>query len=448
MKQIADQTFFRRLAGGRVENPLKPRFRGGRALPAGQGTRFGAARARAILGLPARCRPGALLAANEAGPDDGPVLYSANDGAAACAAFEILQPDGFRVPFGDYPVDAYCPKTGRKIPALQRVDAQSANDMVSALSAGFLGRKGRAPVYIGHPDVPGNEQRWPDKTAYGWIKGGSVSADGVVFAVNYGARGRSLVDDGAFMFYSPLFALRLTGETSADGRPVCRPVALKSMGLVNESNIPVPPLVAVNEDGETRKPDPADAGGQPPKGNEMTPEQLKALLAALGLADTADAAAALDAAKALAAERDQLKQQLAEAAAKASQADAAAANERKARYGAILDQAIADKRITAAQRPGWEKLFGADFAAANESLGAIAAPVCAPQSSACRGRPRAGSGSARSAAAEQFAGLVQAKKALLRTSLVGANEHALHQAAWNAAAAEHKDVFDLMSSND
>jgi len=383
-----------------------------------------------------------LTAANAAEPSEGLLLSAANETARG-NLFEVLQPDGFRIPFGDFPIDAIDAKTGQKIPVVQRVDAAAANEMVAALSSGFLGRKGRAPVYIGHPDVPGNEQRWPDKTAYGWIKSGSVEAGAVVFAANYGKRERDLVDDGAFMYYSPNFGLRRTGEFSPDGIPVCRPAALLSMGLVNDSNIPVPPLVAVNEDAN---PNPAQAAacGQTPKGTEMNPEQLKALLAALGLADTADAAAAIEKAKALCSENAALKTASDAAKADAAKASETAANERKALAKGILDKAVEDKRITAAQRPGWEKLFAADFTAANESFGAVRPDgSAATQSDACKGQKAAAPNAA--AAAGRFAAAVEGYKANLRTSMIGANEHAIHQAAWALASAEHKADFDLMS---
>lgn len=440
-KQTFRASFFGKLAAGPLCNSLKTALQPLQRIFAGLRTVPVAVAARAFLSH-FQGRP-LLSAANAAEPSADLLLSAANESARG-NLFEVLQPDSFRIPFGDWPIDAIDARTGKKIPVVQRVDAAAANEMISALSSGFLGRKGRAPIYIGHPDVPGNEQRWPDKTSYGWIKTGTVDQDAVLFGANYGRRGKDLVDDGAFMFYSPNFGLRRTGETTAAGVPICRPVCLLSMGLVNDSNIPVPPLVAVNED-QPPNPEPAGAGGQTPKGQEMTPEQLKALLAALGLTEKDTVETATARAKSLCDENASLKAAVEAAKADSAKATETAANERKALAKGILDQAIADKRITAAQRPGWEKLFDADFTAANESFGAVK-PEGSPsrQSSVCERQPSAAHPNA-AAAAARFSAAVETNKASLRITMVGANEHAVHKAAWTKAQAENKADFELMS---
>jgi hypothetical protein len=47
------------------------------------------------------------------------------------------------------------------------------------------------------------------------------------------------------------------------------------------------------------------------------------------------------------------------------------ANERSAHIGAVLDNAVAAGRITAAQRTDWASRLGADFANANAALGRL-----------------------------------------------------------------------------
>ena len=101
------------------------------------------------------------------------ILANAADGGSP---FAILQPDGFLVPFGEFPH-----KQG-----LQLFDRAAAEGIVaghnSALSKivrHFGG--GTYPVYVGHPDLPGSKDA--DKRAYGWIENLTVAENGLHLSV-------------------------------------------------------------------------------------------------------------------------------------------------------------------------------------------------------------------------------------------------------------------------
>jgi hypothetical protein len=142
--------------------------------------------------------------------------------------FQILQPDGFMVPYGKYPH-----KQG-----LQIFDREAAAEIVKAHNSSLSkhphrGTGGSYPVYVGHPDLPGSKDT--DKRAYGWIENMAVREQGLHLSVKWSDEGRKLVENAHFKFYSPLWWLKKVNGGM-------RPIALKSMGLTNDPNIPVPAL--------------------------------------------------------------------------------------------------------------------------------------------------------------------------------------------------------------
>ncbi len=177
------------------------------------------------------------------------------------ATFDILQPDSFFIPFGEYPHKAGLQLFDEK--AAQAIAANH-NGLLSKISRWASGAS--YPVYIGHPDLPGSKDA--DKRAYGWIENMTVEAGGLRLGVKWSDEGRDLVSNAYFKFYSPLW-----WTTKAKGG--IRPTALKSMGLTNDPNIPVPALA--NEADPTDPTDPTNL--QTETTDEMKPE----LLAALGL---------------------------------------------------------------------------------------------------------------------------------------------------------------------
>lgn len=203
--------------------------------------------------------------------NDGETTILAN-AAEGGSPFAILQPDGFLVPFGQYPH-----KQGLQIfdrPAAEGIVAAH-NSTLSKLVRHFGG--GSYPVYVGHPDLPGSKDA--DKRAYGWIENLSVTDNGLHLSVKWSEAGRELVENAHFKFYSPLWWTKKV-------RGGIRPVALKSMGLTNDPNIPVPALA--NEADPTDPTDPTDPANPIDLSTTENEEPMKPeILAALGLEEGA-----------------------------------------------------------------------------------------------------------------------------------------------------------------
>lgn len=205
---------------------------------------------------PIKMKPNMILAANE-----GELMGNTEGGEAV---FEIEQADSMFIPYGEYPH-----KHG-----LQIFD-KAAGNAILASHDGFLGKVKRAvgmsyPVYVGHPDLPGSKDT--DKKAYGWIETIAVENMGMRLGVKWSAEGRALVENAHYKFYSPLWWIR-----PATGKKGYMPVSLKSVGLTNQPNIPVPALANEYEAEETEE------QSQLPTEDIMKPE----ILAALGLEDGA-----------------------------------------------------------------------------------------------------------------------------------------------------------------
>ena len=223
-----------------------------------------------------------LLAANTA------ILANA---AESISPFAILQGDSFFIPYGDFPH-----KQG-----LQKFD-RAAADLMAANHKGLLNRlatwargdSASYPVYIGHPDLPGSKDT--DKRAYGWIENLIPEADGMRLPVKWSESGRELVENAHFKFYSPLW---WTVKTAGG----IRPTTLKSMGLTNDPNIPVPALAnsadAETQDDKTQDTRLEDARPDEQLTNNTNTDMTPELLAALGLDDTATPADVLAKIKAL-----------------------------------------------------------------------------------------------------------------------------------------------------
>ena len=211
------------------------------------------------------------LAANN---DAEALLANSSDGGGV---FAILQGDSFFVPYGEYPH-----KTGLQVVDRTAAEMMAANQkgafrrilgVLSGNSAGF-------PVYIGHPDLPGSKDT--DKRSWGWITDIVPEESGIRFPVKMSEPGAELIANAHFKFYSPLWWHKPLGK----GR--VRPVALKSMGLTNDPNIPVPALAneAEGEDPEDLN-DPTDPTDLSQSENQNDEPMNPAILAALGLEDGA-----------------------------------------------------------------------------------------------------------------------------------------------------------------
>jgi phage I-like protein len=146
-----------------------------------------------------------------------------------CASNELIdQGDGwYLIPFGQYPH-----KEGLQI--LERADAD-------AMVAAFNDTRGKDPtwkaaVYIGHPDHPDAKvsEKYPDKSAYGWIDQVAANEDGFQFHCDWNPNGKELVDNKSYRYFSPLFWLQAASNV---GRKVIRPRIFQSIGLTNTPNM-------------------------------------------------------------------------------------------------------------------------------------------------------------------------------------------------------------------
>jgi hypothetical protein len=310
------------------------------------------------------------LVANDA---ETAMLANAAEGGSP---FAILQDNSFVIPYGDFPH-----KQG-----LQKFDRVAANEMV-ATHSGMLnklmswarGEKASYPVYVGHPDLPGSKDA--DKRAYGWIENMSAEDDGLHLDVKWSDEGRKLVENAHFKFYSPLWWTKKV-------KGGIRPVGLKSMGLTNDPNIPVPALANETATEDLEKEEPRQE-------EEMMQEVpavpvLSEVLAALGLAEDAAREVVMDKISSLLATAERMATAETDAETMKSEkekaeADLSAANERATAAEAAL-QVAANHAVQAAVNAGRitpaeaevkqaELLAANDFAGALQELGKMPAKV-------------------------------------------------------------------------
>jgi len=302
------------------------------------------------------CEGGCAMGHEAAGPGSaklaGSAFFGAGEGhlmsdqevvplaAPACGlglgnGFEVLQPEWVQLsPYGEFP----------HARGLQRVDREAATGMVRQFES-FAARLGRLfgglPFYVGHPDMVAGEGI--DRKAYGWVEGLEAREAGLFGRVKWSEAGLELLRQGHFKFLSPYWEAREIGREK--GQRVYRPVALISVGLTNQPNLPVAPL--------------ANAGGTRSEG--------------LAAAEDASAPASAEATEAAAA---------CETAVAVAQAASAAGLENGVENGEFnitpllreitvneaLGNALREGRITPAERGDWQARLRQDFVAGIEAL--------------------------------------------------------------------------------
>ncbi|MCC6235715.1 MAG: hypothetical protein IT580_23965 [Verrucomicrobiales bacterium] len=283
-------------------------------------------------------------------------------------------------PWGRFPQTAHTPD-GREQRYIQVVDPEAARELL-ANAKSFTGRALRffraLPIFLGHPDRPGGKARYPDATPKGTIADIEIRPEsGIWVRPALADSGADLVNGDQRLGLSPFWSARPVG-TEGDAI-VVRPTRLISAGLTPRPNLPVD---MVNDE---------NAKNQNHENTDM--DLLKRIIAALAAAgatiandateDTAIAAIGTlgtDRTKAqqLANERATATTELTTAKARITtvEADLAArttelANERKERVKLHLDSAIETGRITAAERPVWERRLTADLANEAPALAAL-----------------------------------------------------------------------------
>lgn len=201
-----------------------------------------------------------------------------------------------------------------------------------------------SPVFVGHPDVPQRAAEFPDRKAYGWVQGVEARADGLYGQVKWSEEGKKLVENGHYKFFSPYWGAEEIGRLNST--KLVRPVELVSVGLTNDPNIPTLPLS---------------------NSKDKNMELLATLVALLKLENDANEEKVTNRIKELQASAERVttveneKKKVAEDLTAERQAhqqtkttlENSVKTERKERITVLLDNAIGDGRITAAQRPQW-----------------------------------------------------------------------------------------------
>lgn len=327
----------------------------------------------------------------------------ANEGTEALCHFtNDLSPgeDGWAMlaPYGDYPGMATITNEDgslKRVPALQRLDRQAADKMVTNFKS-LWGRVKRyisgVPIFLGHPDGIGIGHKYADKTPKGMFADLEARPNGLFGKPVFTNEGMELLPK--YPALSGRWTAEDIGEETHQGQrvKVFRPDVLKSAGLTDKPNLPVELL---NEfEAEVRLP-----AGQPNQtADPMKKEIVIALLKKLGIEINNEAtdeqvsaavekrAGELKATTELANEKSTIEGQLATEKETVKGKDTEIsnltkerdlvkvdfANERAAHVTLLLDTALADGRITPAQKPDWKKKLEANFTNESQALGKLA----------------------------------------------------------------------------
>jgi len=321
------------------------------------------------------------------------------------------QPDEIPVPYGTRKTLAMGPEVGE----IEETFDRSGAEAIAAHIAARKGKKGFKgyPVYQGHPDAPAPiGSKYPNKAAVGWITAVDPGDTEAVFHVRW------LANPGeGFSHFSPYW-----GGTFDASKKLLVVTVLKSLGLTNDPDYDD---MALPHEGEGSD-QPAGTPAQPKKETRMDP---KAIAKLLGLPETAteeEINAAIGAA--LKAKAD-AEAQAKKAGEEKQAAETALEHERKARRGAILDRAVEDGRITAAERDVWDARLAHEksFDAECKALEALPAKL--------KTAPSAKAAGARAAAAgrDQVLALAHEKMA--------ADKSLDFSAAYQAVKAERPDLW-------
>lgn len=282
----------------------------------------------------------------------------------------VQQPEEIPVPYGLRKTAAMGPEVGE----IEEAFGRSGAEAIAADLAARSGKKGFKgyPVYQGHPDAPPPVgTKFPNKAAIGWITAVVPEDAEAVFHVRW------LANPGeGFSHFSPYW-----GGTFDSSKKLLVVTKFKSLGLTNDPDYEDMALPHEGDGG-------ANEPGNPGQTNKEKRMDLKAIAKLLGLPETAteeEINAAI--AAALKAKTD------AEAQAKTAGetqkvAEAALEHERKAHRGTVLDRAVADGRITLAEKPVWDARLSHEKSFADEvkALDALPKKLKTDPSSAKGGR--------------------------------------------------------------
>jgi hypothetical protein len=244
------------------------------------------------------------------------------------------------------------------------------NEAKSKAGAGWRG----VPIFVGHPPSRGGspEQKAKDFPRIGAVMNIDVREDGPWVQVAWNDLGQKNASEGHYVYPSPAWHF----DKNADGS--ISPIELDHVGMTNDPRIDTRPWT--NE---------ADPDSETENDITMTKETIARLRAALNLKEDADGDAICNALTTkladIAANETKVTEKVTLATNAKTAAETALTSEKSAREVAenslkdarkahattLLDIAINEGRITAAQRPDHAAAFDKDFAAASTALAAI-----------------------------------------------------------------------------
>jgi len=310
-------------------------------------------------------------------------IFFANDNEKPDFLFSnefSLESDGWGqlFKFGDFPGKAVIANgngTVTSFDAIQRLDRDCADQMTANFYS--IGNKIKRfikgiSIFNGHPDMPDAGNKYPDKAEKGLVVELQVRDNGLYCKPAFNNAGQELLNGSKKLFFSGRWSSDELAEE--DGKRVFRPDSLKSVGMTPRPNLPVEQL---NEKEQMETP--------PPK-----MKKIIVRLIALGITvandateDQVDAAVGqlADKQTTLAGEKTTLANEKATLTAQVTAKDTiitnltterdsfktSFGNERKARITGLLDGAVTDGRITAAERVTWETRLAVETSFANEA---------------------------------------------------------------------------------
>ncbi len=297
----------------------------------------------------------AIALANDTEPSSDGLIGLEND-------FTIANDGWVRIsPYGDHIKERMTRQpdgTSRREVFVQRVDRAAAEAIV-AKSKTLFGRIKRffvgIPIFRGHPDLATHSpstvtELANDGQSHGMFAELAAREDGLYGRPVVTPAGQAAIENEGLKFLSPFWWVKIVGE--ANGVPIVSPIELISAGLTRTPNIRGGEALANQGDAA------ASHTNQP---KDM---HLATLIALLALANDATEAKVTESIKTLKARADGIaalenEKTTATTAAQTATAEVtrlktALANERQARVGLVLDRAIAEGRITDADRPAWQ----------------------------------------------------------------------------------------------
>lgn len=240
-------------------------------------------------------------------------------------------------PYGDFPhtkgMQRFTRKEAESIVANFNLERTAAGDAFGGL-----------PFYIGHPDV---DQRFTDTRAVGWIKKLAADDKGLYANVDWNELGKELTEKKIYKFLSPVWSAPRNGS-------FLMPERLRSAGLTNMPNLPVPPLAnesTPNPKEEPKMKFPLSTLTLLGLAADATEEQVNAKIAEITGAATANTASLTEVkGKLTTVETDLSNERTAHTASKDLLTKA-----QEARADIVLGNAVQAGRITPAEKDGWRK---------------------------------------------------------------------------------------------